>query len=123
MTRSATDRFPVSSHCPHFQTVVELVGKRWTGAILRSLFAGCSRFGEIVEAIPGLSHRLLTERLAELQQAGLVRASEDRRPLYGLTDKGRDLRRVLAEFEAWNTRWSRPLPASPEITEDRGPRA
>jgi DNA-binding HxlR family transcriptional regulator len=98
-------RFPPSAHCPNFQATAELVGKRWTAAILRTLLAGCSRFGEISAAIPGLSNRLLAERLEELQEAGLVSATHNPRPLYALTERGTDLRSILAEVEAWNYRW------------------
>jgi DNA-binding HxlR family transcriptional regulator len=88
--------------------LAELVGKRWTAAVLRTLFAGCSRFGEIIDAVPGLSHRLLSERLLELEQAGLVVASDDQRPRYSLSERGRDLRPILAEIEEWNQRWGVP---------------
>jgi DNA-binding HxlR family transcriptional regulator len=97
--------FPPTAHCKDFQRVAELVGKRWTAAVLRTLFAGCSRFGEIVAAVPGLSNRLLTERLNELEDAGLVVASDEPRPRYSLTERGRDLKGILAEIEEWNQRW------------------
>lgn len=107
MGRNAASRlgkqFPKSAHCEYFQATMELVGRRWTASILRTLFAGCSRFTEIARAIPGLSHRLLSERLAEMQEAGLVVAGDG--PYYSLTDKGRDLRGALSEVEAWNDRW------------------
>lgn len=84
---------------------MELLGKRWTAAILRTLFAGCSRFTEIVDAVPGLSNRLLSERLGELLEAELVTASGGARPVYSLTPRGRDLGAALSEIEAWNLRW------------------
>jgi DNA-binding HxlR family transcriptional regulator len=102
---TSESRFPRSPHCPNFQATAELVGKRWNAAILRTLLAGCSRFGEISAEIPGLSNRLLAERLEELQEAGLVSASHNPRPLYTLTERGSDLRGILAEVEAWNYRW------------------
>lgn len=102
--------FPTSAHCEHFQATVELIGKKWTAAILRTLFAGCSRFSEIAAAVPGLSHRLLSERLNELQTAGLVVAGGGARPVYSLTDKGRDLRGVLSEVDTWNRTWLEPGP-------------
>lgn len=97
--------FPASTHCEHFQSTIELIGRKWTGAILRTLFAGCSRFTEIADAIPGLSNRLLSQRLSELQAAGLVVAHGKARPVYSLSDKGRDLRGALSEIEAWNRTW------------------
>ncbi len=100
--------------CPRFHQAIELVGKRWTGAVIRTLMVKPRRFGEILEAVPDLHDRLLSERLKELEIAGLV----DRRvypetPVrieYALTDKGRDLERVLAEVERWAHRWL-PQPA------------
>lgn len=97
--------FPHSAHCEYFQATMELVGKRWTASILRTLFAGCSRFTEMAQAIPGISNRLLSERLEELQAAGLVASTQDARSVYSLTEKGRDLRRALAEIERWNQTW------------------
>ena len=48
------------------------IGRRWTGAIVSALTDGPMRFGELVKAIPGLSDRLLSERLRELEKAGVV---------------------------------------------------
>jgi DNA-binding HxlR family transcriptional regulator len=84
---------------------MELVGRRWTASILRSLFAGCSHFTEIARTIPGISHRLLAVRLDELEGAGLVAASGGARPWYSLTEKGGDLRHALSEIDAWNQKW------------------
>jgi DNA-binding HxlR family transcriptional regulator len=98
--------FPGSAHCEYFQATIELIGKKWTGAILRTLFAGYSRFTEIAEAVPGLSNRLLSERLDEIVAAGLVVARGEVRPVYSLTEKGRDLRAVLSEIETWNRTWA-----------------
>ena len=58
--------------CPYFHHAVELIGRRWTGAIVRAMLAGCCRFSDISEAIPGLSDRLLSERLKELEAADVV---------------------------------------------------
>src|SRR5262249_58634843 len=59
--------------CPHFHGAVELIGRRWTGAILYALTDGPLHFAELKEAVPGMSDRLLSCRLKELEQAGLVR--------------------------------------------------
>jgi len=58
--------------CRGFQTAIELVGRRWTGAILLSLARGARRFGEIIRSVDGLSDRLLSQRLKELEAQGLV---------------------------------------------------
>ena len=95
--------------CPHFHAAIELIGKRWTGAIVSALTEGPLRFGELAKAVPGLSDRLLSQRLRELEDEGLVeRAVEQGTPVrvtYSLTDKGADLRPAIAELQAWARRW------------------
>src|SRR5580658_5516671 len=59
--------------CPRFHRAVELVGRRWTGAIIRLLLGGPRRFNEIAGEVPGISDRLLAERLRELEDEGIVR--------------------------------------------------
>jgi len=76
--------------------VFRLVGKRWTLAILATLLQGPARFSELVRAVPGLSERVMSERLQELTEARLVeRVVEPGRPLattYRLTPLGERLR-------------------------------
>ena len=50
---------PHSAFCPVYQRTVELIGRRWTGAILRALFSGVTRFSDLCETVPGLSDRML----------------------------------------------------------------
>ncbi len=100
-----------SGVCPHFHAAIELIGKRWTGAILSSLTEGPLRFGELARAIPGLSDRLLSQRLRELEREGLVeRTVEAGTPVkvtYSLTPKGADLRPAIYELREWANRWHR----------------
>jgi DNA-binding HxlR family transcriptional regulator len=95
--------------CPHFHKAVEMVGKRWSGAILAALVEGPRRFGEISERVPGMSDRLLSQRLRELEAEGLVvRTVEPGAPVrvsYALTAKGADLDPALRELKAWGQRW------------------
>src|SRR4030067_2498335 len=58
--------------CARFHQAIELIGKRWTGAVLRVLMSGPRRFTEILAAVPDLHDRLLSERLKELEAEGLV---------------------------------------------------
>src|SRR4051794_41919328 len=58
--------------CPHFHHAIELIGKRWTGAIVCALTERPMRYGELGKAVPGLSDRLLSQRLRELEEEGLV---------------------------------------------------
>lgn len=99
-------RFPHNEYCPQFQETFELLGKRWTAAILRAVYSGRARFVDIARAVPGLSNRLLVQRLNDLVAAGIVTPCRSRVKGYELTDKGRDLRGILEEVEAWNRRWS-----------------
>ena len=99
--------FPRTAYCPVFQSSLELLGSRWTAAILRVLFDGPIRFTDILETVPRLSSRLLAQRLEELADAALVERQTDQpRPVYALTDKGRDLRAAFEELERWNERWA-----------------
>jgi DNA-binding HxlR family transcriptional regulator len=99
------------SCCPHFHRAVELVGKRWTGAILYVLLHAERplRFSEIAHAVPDLSDRLLSERMKELERCGIVdrkvTGTSPVRVEYGLTDRGRDLAPALAELKDWADRW------------------
>jgi DNA-binding HxlR family transcriptional regulator len=95
--------------CPHFHAAIELIGKRWTGAIVSALTGGPLRFGELAKAVPGLSDRLLSQRLRELEDAGVVERDVEpgtpTRVIYSLTAKGADLRPAMSELRAWARRW------------------
>ncbi len=95
--------------CPHFHDAIELIGKRWTGAIVFAMTAGPLRFGELAKAVPGLSDRLLSRRLRELEEEGLVeRRVESGSPVrvsYSLTEAGSELRPAIAELKSWAKRW------------------
>ena len=97
--------------CPHFHRAVELVGKRWTGAILYVLLheERPLRFSQIGHAVPDLSDRLLSERMKELERCGIVErrvtGTSPVRVEYALTDRGRDLAPALAELKDWADRW------------------
>jgi DNA-binding HxlR family transcriptional regulator len=98
-----------ASFCPHFQKAVELVGRRWSGTILRALLVRPLRFSEITLAVPQISDRALSLRLKELEREELVtRRVEASQPVsvrYELTDKGRDLESVIAAIERWAHDW------------------
>ena len=99
----------LSAYCPVFQDAVELIGRRWTGAIVRTLLTGSTRFGEVLARIPGLSDRLLSERLRELEAAGVVKRTVfpevPVRIEYELTEKGRELEAIVAAIGDWADRW------------------
>ena len=103
---------------PDFHAASELIGKRWTGAIVRTLFHGHSRFREIRNAIPGISDRLLSERLKELSAEGIVVREPDGFG-YVLTEKGRDLRLILREIAKWAHRWRATRSSGENVTPSR----
>lgn len=97
--------------CPHFHAAIELIGKRWTGAIVCALTERPLRYGELAKAVPGLSDRLLSQRLRELEEEGLVErlveAGAPVRVTYSLTEKGAELRPAISELRQWARRWHR----------------
>ena len=104
--------------CPVYHHAIELIGRRWTGAILQVMRGGVVRFSDIAAAIPGLSDRMLSERLKELEAEGLVerRVIPDTlvRVEYRLTPGGEALGGILDAVMAWAHDWLRTRgPAEP----------
>jgi DNA-binding HxlR family transcriptional regulator len=99
----------VAGCCPYYHEAVELVGRRWTGAILRVLMDGPLRFSEVAQAVPELSDRLLSERMKELESRGIVdrtvRPGPPLRVEYQLSLMGCELEPALSELESWARRW------------------
>jgi len=97
--------------CPHFHHAIELIGKRWTGAIVCALTERPMRYAELGKAVPGLSDRLLSQRLRELEEEGLVQrkveAGTPVRVIYSLTEAGQQLDPVLSELKSWARRWKK----------------
>jgi DNA-binding HxlR family transcriptional regulator len=95
--------------CPRFHVAVELVGGRWTGAIINRLLAGRARYNELRAAIPEISDRMLSERLRVLETEGVVtRTVVPESPVrveYELTTKGRALEDAIEAIGKWATRW------------------
>lgn len=95
--------------CTRFHRAVELIGGRWTGAVIQLLLNGRMRFAELRDAIPDISDRMLSERLRELEAEGIVdRIVVPETPVrveYELTEKGRALEQALASLGKWAERW------------------
>ncbi len=95
--------------CPVYSRAIEVIGRRWTGAILRALLSGATRFTDITAVVPGLSDRLLSERLKELEAEGIVtRSVTPSHPVrieYGLTPKGYALNDVIVAVSTWAATW------------------
>ena len=95
--------------CSAYHRAIELIGKRWTGAILFVLMDGPLRFSEVRQLVPDLSDRLLSERMKELEAEGIVeRRVIDETPVrveYELTEKGRALEPVVSALKGWAREW------------------
>jgi DNA-binding HxlR family transcriptional regulator len=102
----------VPSLCPRFHRASELIGRRWTGAIIYVLLEARCRFATLRAAVPGITDRMLSERLQELEEEGIVaRTVVPETPVrveYALTKKGRELAATVEAIAGWAERW---LPA------------
>ncbi|MCL4544196.1 MAG: helix-turn-helix transcriptional regulator [Chloroflexi bacterium] len=99
----------ITVFCPYFHRAIEVIGRRWTGAILRALLAGKTRFSDLRASIPDLSDRMLSERLKELENEGIVERvvvpDTPVRIYYRLTPKGEALEGVIAAIAQWAHDW------------------
>lgn len=106
--------------CRQFQRTVELIGRRWSGAILYEMFGGASRFSDIRDRVPGLSDRLLCERLRELEAWRLVsRQVIPAVPVqvrYTLTESAHELLPAIQMLVDWSHTWLGPTPGSASLT-------
>lgn len=104
-------------HCSIGRTL-EVVGEWWTPLIVRDIYLGLRRFGDIAENL-GISRNLLTQRLDRLVDDGILERKpyQERPPRdeYHLTEAGRDLVPVLMAVMAWGDRWVTP-PGGPPAT-------
>ncbi|QBI56276.1 winged helix-turn-helix transcriptional regulator [Streptomonospora litoralis] len=95
--------------CARFHAAIELIGARWTGAILRVLLTGRLHYSQIRESVPGLSDTMLAQRLRSLETEGIVArevlSTAPPQVEYHLTDKGRALEPVLDAVREWAQRW------------------
>lgn len=91
--------------CSNFHSTIEFIGKKWIGVIIYTLMSGPKRYHEILTAIPGISDRLLTDRLTELVKAGLVTKtyidSYQKKVEYQLTSSGVALKEVVIAIQNW----------------------
>lgn len=105
----ALDPETCNQMCPRYEAAAQLLGKKWTGMLLRVLLAGPTRFSDFTRQIPDVSARLVAERLKELEEHGIVvRTVHTERPIsveYSLTEKGRALTPVVEAIQTWAERW------------------
>lgn len=99
---------PPNVECSIEKALDVLQGK-WTFLIIRDLFSGTKRFGEIRKSLKGISPKTLSERLKHLEEKGVVKriAYPTIPPTveYSLTEKGRDLKPVITEMKIWGAKW------------------
>ncbi|MGV9711912.1 winged helix-turn-helix transcriptional regulator [Gordonia sp. NPDC003424] len=99
-------------YCPYFAVAGELLGRRWAPTVLRALVPGPARFTEIANAIPGITDRILSQRLKELEGEGLVEralgADKPSRVDYRLTERGAEMGEVLLDLNRWALKWAEP---------------
>jgi DNA-binding HxlR family transcriptional regulator len=97
-----------SKLCPRFEKAMRMMGQRWTGLVIYQLLTGPQRFCSIESSLP-ISGRLLSERLKELEQEGIVKREvfpeTPVRIEYSLTEKGKALEPLLRELEKWSQNW------------------
>jgi len=97
-----SDRASYGQFCP-VAMASEIVCTRWTALILRELLCGSSRFNDIKRGVPLMSPTLLSKRLSELEEAGIIGHGDD--GTYSLTEAGEELRPVIMELGKWGQRW------------------
>ena len=104
-----TQLAPTGSICPRYEHAIQLLGKRWTGLLLDALMEGPRRFCELTTTVEGLSDRVLSDRLRELEVEGVVeRIVYPQIPVrveYKLTEKGLALKPVVEAIHEWAEKW------------------
>ncbi len=108
-TTDMTQLTSSGSICPRYEHAIQLLGKRWTGLLLYALLEGPRRFCELTTRVEGLSDRVLSDRLRELEVEGVIeRIVYPQIPVrveYKLTEKGRALEPVVHAIQTWAEKW------------------
>lgn len=108
-TTDITQPPSAGSICPRYEHAIQLLGKRWTGLLLYALLEGPRRFCELTTRVEGLSDRVLSDRLRELEVEGIIeRIVYPQIPVrveYQLTEKGRALEPVVQAIQKWAEKW------------------
>jgi len=115
-TDSTAPSTPITQACPLYERAVLVLGKRWTGLLLNALMDGPRRFCELTTLVEGLSDRVLSDRLRELEMEGVVkRVVYPQIPVrveYQLTEKGHALKPVVDAIHTWANQWVTLPPSS-----------
>jgi DNA-binding HxlR family transcriptional regulator len=109
---SENQSFRPAALCSTVEKAFEILSRKWAALIIRELSGGERHFCEMERGIPSVSARMLTERMRELEAAGIIRRTVEAGPpvrtLYNLTEKGRALIPVMKGIEQWAQAWSDP---------------
>lgn len=104
-----SNRSDTPALCTQYHQAVELIGRRWAGAIIFVLMSGRVRYATLKDSIPDITDRMLSERLRELEEAGIVtrHVTPDIpvRVEYELTPKGRSLEKSITAIREWASHW------------------
>src|ERR687895_1925395 len=109
------------AQCP-IKTTLGVLGKKWTMLIIRDIgILGVDRFNRLLDSIPGLTPRVLSMRLKELEKEGFIECAEEKKSpmmvLWRLTEKGKDTLPILMQLVAFGSKWY-----SDVVFEDKRPR-
>ncbi|WP_020620330.1 winged helix-turn-helix transcriptional regulator [Paenibacillus daejeonensis] len=109
--------------CPRFERAVEILSKRWTTLIVYQLLEGPQRFVAIENSLTNLSSKVLSERLKELEEEGIIeRTVYPEKPVrieYALTSKGQELAPLMEQISEWSTKWIELPSESDDLQSDK----
>jgi DNA-binding HxlR family transcriptional regulator len=109
MPHRQLDPDDIRPYCPYYAAAMDTLSRRWAGTVLRALLGGATRFSDIAAAVPGMTDKLLSQRLKDLEAEGLierhVQSTTPVRVEYQLTDKGAALGAVLLDLNRWALEW------------------
>ena len=108
--KTSTLKKPLESKVGCISCAMDIIGNKWTALILRDLFTGPKRFGELEKSVGNINPRTLSQRLDDLESCGVVTktsfAEVPPRIEYALTEKGQDLLPILKQMAAWGEKYA-----------------
>ncbi|MBO9401156.1 helix-turn-helix domain-containing protein [Shimia sp. R9_3] len=111
MAEETTDN-TAAHYCPA-EATIEIIGGKWKCQILHTLQSGTKRYGELRKKMPDVTQRVLTRKLRELEEHGVIQrkvyAEVPPKTEYSLTERGETLHTVLNELERWSRQWENAL--------------
>ena len=105
--RDRAEQGSYGQFCP-VAMAAEIICSRWTALVLREMLCGSTRFNDLRRGVPRMSPTLLSKRLKELEEAGVIEVRKTGRagvPKYKLTRAGEDLRHIILSLGVWGQRW------------------